>query len=91
MSDSPNADSFWKASRIAIITTLIAMILNPISIIIGYYLAQTLQAPRLKIEYVTVDVETAHLIVDEAVFRTIQNDLGLRQLLKRKLPFSCNS
>jgi hypothetical protein len=49
-SEKPPSLSF--TGKTALLTTLIAIALNPISIVIGYYLSQSLQAPKLEISYV---------------------------------------
>src|SRR5260221_11553421 len=50
--DAAPPPSLSFTGKTAIVTTLIAIALNPISIIIGYYLSQSLQAPKLEINYV---------------------------------------
>lgn len=89
MADPPDSASLWKTSRTAIATTLIAIALNPISIVLGYYLGQSLRAPRLKIEYVTIDAETILLTVDDSALSPVRQNTMLATSLGAKLPYSC--
>lgn len=89
MPDSPQDSSFWKTSRRAVITTLIAITLNPISITFGYFLGQRLQSPRLRIEYIAVELETSPFVVDESALRPIRQNIVLIRYLNSKLPFDC--
>ena len=89
MTTSPNGTSFGKTSRIAIVTTLVSIALNPISITIGYFLGQSLQAPKLKLEYVEVDVKTKPFRVEESLLFPIRNNLLFSELFKQKSSRSC--
>ena len=90
MSAPLDTSSLWKSSRTAIVTTLIAIALNPISVFVGYYLGQSLQAPRLKVEYVVVDVETSPFVIDGSTLAPVQKNMTIRQLLDQKLYGPCD-
>lgn len=57
----------------AVVTAVMAIALNPISIFIGYYLSKSLAAPKLSIQYITPVVQTEPLALDKSVVTHLTN------------------
>jgi hypothetical protein len=64
-------ESVSSTGRKALIGTLIAIALNPVSIFVGYYLSKTLAAPKLKIQYASATIQLDPLLLDQDVFAGI--------------------
>ena len=79
-----------NVSKKTLITVLISIALNPISIFFGYYIGKTLEAPKLSIQYAEVIVEIKSVLVSKTVLAPIQGNLLIRQLLDRNISFSCD-
>lgn len=83
------ASSIRNLGRNTIVTVLISIALNPISILLGYYIGKTLQAPKLNIEYIEVVPEIAEAQISQAIVSDIKGDNGLKSVLERRLPHHC--
>jgi hypothetical protein len=89
--DSREKESALSAGKKAFITTLIAIILNPFSVGLGYYLNHLLQKPQLQIELVnqTFYTEAAGSIPDDLVTAIVTNrtlNTRLRSNLQSLVP-----
>ncbi|HKV56550.1 MAG TPA: hypothetical protein VJN94_18085 [Candidatus Binataceae bacterium] len=54
----------WRG---AIVTTAVAIALNPLMVMVGYYSSKMLAAPKLSVEYATAVVETAPFALDKSI------------------------
>jgi hypothetical protein len=80
-------DTVVEVGRRAFITAIVAIALNPVSALVGFYITHLLQRPRLSIEdiYTNTMVEN-HIFPDDAL-NTIRQDrqgvLSLKESIKR--------
>jgi len=59
----------------AVVTAVIALALNPVSILVGYYLSKSLAAPKLTIEYIKPIVQTEALLLDKSTITKMADAL----------------
>jgi hypothetical protein len=82
-----NENSSSHVGRNALIATVVAILMNPISVVLGYYLNHILEKPRLSIEYVsdTYDIESHALNAEVAKTLSSNPDIAenLREVLTR--------
>jgi hypothetical protein len=80
----------WGAGKKAFVTTLIAIILNPVSAGVGYYMNQYFQRPSLEIRYLSNSVEVENVAFPQPVWAALQKDQDLvtqiREGLTKLLP-----
>jgi hypothetical protein len=62
-----------RAFITAVVTAVIAVVLNPISVLVGYYLSKSLAAPKLSIAYITPVVQTESLVLDKTLVMNLLN------------------
>ncbi len=79
-----------KIGKSTIITVLISIALNPISIFLGYYIGKSLERPKLSIEYAEVKVDTRPIEINQSVISPIQGNLILTSLLEKKISYRCD-
>lgn len=89
MSDNEDT-SVFLTGRKALVAALVSLALNPISIFLGYYLGQTLQRPKLSIEYVRAEPEEEKIPIADEPLKKIRRNLLVMQILDSKLPFRCD-
>jgi len=65
-------DSAFLTSRNALIATVIALALNPISGIIGYRLSKSLSKPRITIEFVNPVIKHKDIILEQDILSDIR-------------------
>jgi len=64
-------------SKKALIAAVVAILFNPVSAGVGYFVAKGLEAPKLKIEYINVLVQTEPLVLPAQIFSKLKDDPGL--------------
>jgi hypothetical protein len=84
---SSKQESVWFTGRSALITALIAIALNPIYIIIGYYISQTLQAPKLEISYADIDYDVAPLKPNTKLLSVWNKDPYFKDFMNQQMQF----
>jgi hypothetical protein len=67
-------NSPFVTGRTALITTLIAIALNPLSLVAGYFISQLLQAPNLAVTALQMEYEIEPLKLDPETQATIDAD-----------------
>ena len=81
-------DSSGRIARNALITTIVAIIMNPVSVGLGYYLNQELRKPRITIEYISDHYYGIQQTLDAKVSAAVvaEQDLivNLRDTLTRR-------
>ena len=82
-------DSSARIARNALITTVVAILMNPVSVGLGYYLNQILRKPHISIEYISDNYgEVSHTLDLKVVTAlTVHTDLvgNLRDTLSSRL------
>lgn len=77
-----------KSSRVvrnALITSIVAILMNPVSVLVGYYLNQTLQKPKLSIEYVSETYYVEPHVLSPSVAQALSKDPELVAVLRDAL------
>jgi len=64
--------SFFLTGKQALVTALIALALNPISVFSGYYLSKRLSKPDINIEYITHKIEYRKIHINPELAKTIK-------------------
>jgi hypothetical protein len=85
-----NEQSLKTIGSKTIITVLISIALNPISIFIGYYLGKTLEAPRLELSYAEISPINKPIEISESIARPIQGNQSLSNFLLGRISIDCN-
>ena len=84
MDQVENVDTNLKrALKSSVITTLVAIILNPVSIIIGFYIGRYLNSPDINPKNVSVNIEYADCIISKKVYNEIKNNKILNKIAIR--------
>jgi hypothetical protein len=81
-------ESLFVKGRSALVTTLVAIALNPLSIALGYYLSRALAAPRLEIQYSRANVEVEQPRLSAELHKAVIGDSAMIALLDSAMP-SC--
>lgn len=76
-----------KIGKAALITTFIAIALNPISIFLGYYLSKQLAEPNIQIEYVNITPSKMKLIISSELHEKLNNNPDILKNIKYKFLF----
>jgi hypothetical protein len=71
--------------RNAFLTTIVAILMNPVSAVLGYYLNQTLQKPNLSIEYISNTYVVDSHTLDPRVAKQLVNDHELASRIRDAL------
>jgi hypothetical protein len=86
--EAEKPQSLLFTGKSALVTTLIAVALNPISIIVGYYLSQSLQAPKLEISYVEPEYELESSKPSPALLAAWNKDPYFRDFIYQELQYA---
>jgi hypothetical protein len=70
-------ETAWGAGRKAFVTTLVAILLNPVSAGVGYYMNHYLQRPSLEITYVSSSVDVENSTFPKGVWDALQKNQTL--------------
>jgi hypothetical protein len=83
-------ETTWHAGKKAFVTTVIAIMLNPVSAGVGYYMNHYLQRPSLEIRYVTKSYGQEDTVFPKKVWDILQKNQAfvtqLRDGLSRQQP-----
>jgi hypothetical protein len=86
--DKEKKESVVITGRAAFITTLVAIILNPISVAVGYYMNHFLQRPELEIQYISDTYFVENHKLDPEILQVLKNEAelttGLRDVMFRQ-------
>jgi hypothetical protein len=72
-------------ARNALITTIIAIIVSPLSLVLGYYLNHRLASPRLSLEYISDTYVTENHVLDSAVLDALNHETDVIARLRDEL------
>lgn len=86
MQERNNKAEGWYEGRKALVSTLIAIALNPISAISGYYLSKYLASPHLKVEYVIAHPLLKPSTLPLQLNRNFTRDPVMMRLMESKFP-----
>ncbi len=81
----------WVTGKTALITTLVALALNPISVIVGYFLNESLSAPELSIQYVDILPHERKLSIDQPILAGVIRNPILKAFLEKEIDYNCDN
>jgi hypothetical protein len=81
----PDADNAFQLGRRAFITTIVAILLNPLSVAFGYFINQYLQRENLRIEYINHTLFKADQRFDHNVLALLRSNPGVLANLRGAL------
>ena len=84
-----NKESIFRESKKALITAVIAIAFNPLSILGGYFISKTLEAPKLSIQYIEADIEKTPLNINSSLYNKILNNPYITNNIQRQVYYGC--